>query len=483
MNVKFLPILLLLICKTFSLTLNLGNNHHAKPTHPPHQNSLQARFAKLQMAKQRYEQPHKTSDNFQRRRRLGESDDLDDKEYPRAFEMDDDDEEDEKEEQIRPVISRVEDRSTLNFETQEIRDAVSFIEFKISEINVLIQECINEQFELDIMADVFVVKHQCVGTTFQILYFNYREGMKKLKDILLELLKIKLQQLDDIYEDEANFFIDMLDQLIDMDYDLPQSILVAKRASRFYVSPRFFDSLITIARPELKAFHKIHKRLREARNEIQANLEAHEHKQEEYIENLEQKAEVYEAAEEPEQEPEEDEETEAENELEEVEDEPEESDVEEDESESPEEEEEGEEEEGEESQDADEESEPGESEAGDEQGSGAETEGDAEGGADKEAAGEGAVEKETAAEGSESQEGNETKPADGATGERKRKLIHTENSIHRNFYQKPTYTFKPWKAPNNSARKAAANSKVNALKMASNQIKFKNTNFRNKKHI
>lgn len=485
MNVKFLPILLLLLCKTFALTLNLSNIPHAKPIQSTHHVQPPNRFAKLQMVNHQYAHPNHSDDKLHKRR-LDETSELDDKEYPVAFE-EEEDSDDEPEVRPPPVIASVEDRSKLNFETQEIQDAINFIEFKMNEINVLIQECINEEFEKDIMADVFIVKHQCVGTTFQILYFNYREGVRKLKEILLELLKIKLQQLDDVYEDEANFFIDMLDQLIDMDYDLPQSILVAKRASRFYVSPRFFDSLITIARPELKAFHKIHKRLRQARNEIQANLEAHEHKQEEYIDNLEHKAEVYE------QEKPDEADIEEEPEEEEVEDEPEEEPAEMSE-------EMLEKEQDEEGQDTQEEQdqeeaetettgeEPVESEtAGGEEGKAAETGGEAEGSAEKEGASESTS--ETAAEkteGGEAKEGGEAPaptPAEAPAESRRRKLINSKYSIHQNFYKKPTYTFKPWKANSNLKGRVAANSKVHALQMAKNQIKFKTPNLRNRKHI
>ena len=203
MNVKFLSILLLLAGGALSATLQLGTVRR-----PP------------ASAVKRIARP---GGGFPARRGAmarslngedGEEGE-EEKQYPGLF---DEDEEEEAEGLSPPPTPDSPDEALakLNFETQEVQDAVGFIEFKMNEMNVLIQQCIDEQFEIDVMADVKVVKHECVGTTFQVLFFSYREGLRKLKDILLELLKIKLQQLDDIYEDEANFFIDLLNELIDM---------------------------------------------------------------------------------------------------------------------------------------------------------------------------------------------------------------------------------------------------------------------------
>lgn len=73
-----------------------------------------------------------------------------------------------------------------------------------------------------------------------------------------------------------NFFIDMIDLLVSNDYSIPDSIPVVKKAAKYYVSPTFFDDLLKIAKPEIDAFNDIHMRLKEARLDIQKNLEAHE---------------------------------------------------------------------------------------------------------------------------------------------------------------------------------------------------------------
>lgn len=178
----------------------------------------------------------------------------------------------------------------VDFETTEIKDAVAFIEFKMKEITSLVEECIANEYANDATADVKKIKHECVGSTFQILFFNYNEGMKKIKDLLMEILKLKLQNLKEDYEDETNFFLDILESLVAKDYSIPKSLELAKKASKYYVSPRYFDRLVQITQPEINAFTELHERLKEQRNEIQTNLDEKEENEESYIHTIERKA-------------------------------------------------------------------------------------------------------------------------------------------------------------------------------------------------
>jgi hypothetical protein len=179
----------------------------------------------------------------------------------------------------------------VNFETDEIKDALLFIEFKMSEINTLMTECINQQYEANLMAQSKDVKNLCVGLTFQILFYNYKEGMGKIKDILLELLKIKLQTLKEDYQDETNFFLDILENLIDKDYSILPSLEIARKASKYYVSPRYYERLVELAMPEINAFDSIHKRLKTARNQIQAVLDQKQKEEKSFLNDLKQHAE------------------------------------------------------------------------------------------------------------------------------------------------------------------------------------------------
>lgn len=178
----------------------------------------------------------------------------------------------------------------VNFETTEIQDVIAFIEFKMNEITALVEECIQQEYANDITASVAKIKHECVGSTYQILFFNYNEGLKKIKDVLMEILKLKLQNLKEDYEDETNFFLDILESLVNKDYTIPKSLELAKKASKYYVSPRYFDRLVALTNPEVQAFTVLHERLKEQRTKIQGDLDAKEQNEESYINTIERKA-------------------------------------------------------------------------------------------------------------------------------------------------------------------------------------------------
>lgn len=184
----------------------------------------------------------------------------------------------------------------LNFEAREITEAINFVEFKMNEINSLIQECIDNRFATSIMADIKQVRRECVGSSYQILINSYHESLKKIKEILLELIKIKLEHLQKDHDEETSFFLDVLDQLIDCDYSLPESLQIVKQSSQYYVSPRFFDKIIELSKAELQAFHEIHKRLRDARTDLQNSLESHVSQEEEHVELLESRGNTYDLA-------------------------------------------------------------------------------------------------------------------------------------------------------------------------------------------
>lgn len=73
----------------------------------------------------------------------------------------------------------------------------------MDEIVALTKECIEAKFEENIEINIVDIREECVGITFQILFFNYSEGVKKIKAILLEMLKLKLQALKDDFMEEA----------------------------------------------------------------------------------------------------------------------------------------------------------------------------------------------------------------------------------------------------------------------------------------
>lgn len=139
----------------------------------------------------------------------------------------------------------------------------------MDEIVALAKECIETKFEEDVTANVLNIREECLGLSFQILFINYKEGLRKIKVMLLEMLKLKLQALKDDFMEEAQYFLDLIDNLIEKDYSLLESFLAAKKAAKYYVSPRYFNQLVDVCWPYIQAFDKIHFKLRDQRNEIQ----------------------------------------------------------------------------------------------------------------------------------------------------------------------------------------------------------------------
>lgn len=178
----------------------------------------------------------------------------------------------------------------LKQERDEIKAAVGLIEYKLIEVNELIKECIEEQFTADYMADKLAILKECAGLNYQILFQNYREGMRRVKQIFLEILRRKMKSLDSAYEDEIEFFLDILEDFIDKDLKLKQSLEVSKEAAKYYVSASFYNELLKIADPELSALNAIHQRLHFSRKEVQDLINRKIAEREAYLENLRKEA-------------------------------------------------------------------------------------------------------------------------------------------------------------------------------------------------
>lgn len=163
------------------------------------------------------------------------------------------------------------------------------IEFKLTEINALMKECIEQEFKADVMSDSQSLMLSCTGLTYQILFHNFKDGMRKIKVIFLELLKKKMKSLDAEYDDEIDFFLDILEDFIDKDYKLSESLEISKKNVKYYVSPRFYDSLLDIAEPEIRAINAIHSRLKVSRKEVQEIIVKKMIERENYLRELDGK--------------------------------------------------------------------------------------------------------------------------------------------------------------------------------------------------
>ncbi len=87
----------------------------------------------------------------------------------------------------------VEEEETLDktLESEEIAAALELLEFKMTEINELMKECFENEFSANVMAEKDEILAECSGVTFQILFQNYKEALTKVKQIFIELLRIK----------------------------------------------------------------------------------------------------------------------------------------------------------------------------------------------------------------------------------------------------------------------------------------------------
>jgi len=186
------------------------------------------------------------------------------------------------------------------FEDQEMQNVLKFIEFKVNHIQELMENCINKQFTDDVMATVKSVKEFCVGLSFQILFEDYRDGLRAMKQSIMEVLHIKFEVLPRHFEDEIDFFFTLLEQFIDKDLALPKSLKVAKKGASYSVNTVHFDHLIKLSKREISTFDEIHKRIKKTRDKVAKMLEDEMVQQEAYVEDLTEQADAIKANEEEE---------------------------------------------------------------------------------------------------------------------------------------------------------------------------------------
>ena len=80
----------------------------------------------------------------------------------------------------------------------------------------------------------------------------------RVKQIFLQLIRIKLVNLDPEYDDEINFFLDLFETFIQKDFTLKKSLKLAEDSAKYFVSPRFYESLMELCAPEVAAITKLH---------------------------------------------------------------------------------------------------------------------------------------------------------------------------------------------------------------------------------
>lgn len=50
--------------------------------------------------------------------------------------------------------------------------------------------------------------------------------------------------MDPAYEDEVQYFLDILENFLEKDYDIEKSLKIAKKGAKYYVSEVFFNYLV-----------------------------------------------------------------------------------------------------------------------------------------------------------------------------------------------------------------------------------------------
>ncbi len=71
-----------------------------------------------------------------------------------------------------------------------------------------------------------------------------------------------------MYNEEVNYFMDMISEIIRMDYNLENSLKELLKAGRFYVSTHLLRKLIQMGQPEFKAFMEYWEDLRGKKFEL-----------------------------------------------------------------------------------------------------------------------------------------------------------------------------------------------------------------------
>lgn len=168
---------------------------------------------------------------------------------------------------------KIRDYLDVAWETEEITTVTNFIKFKLQEFIDLMTECVL-QCKSEAKLSVLDIKKECVGGSFDVLFRTYREGLNKVKHILYELVKMKLQTLNVMFDEEIAFFLDTLDQVVESDFAVAPTLKsVFARAAKYYVSPERLRVVVDASKPELKAFSELHDELRKMRVRCQLGID------------------------------------------------------------------------------------------------------------------------------------------------------------------------------------------------------------------
>lgn len=62
----------------------------------------------------------------------------------------------------------------------------------------------------------------------------------------MEMIKIKSEALYEDFDDETAYFLDVFEDFVDKDFNIPKSMKIARDKSQNFVSPHYFENLMKI---------------------------------------------------------------------------------------------------------------------------------------------------------------------------------------------------------------------------------------------
>ena len=79
----------------------------------------------------------------------------------------------------------------------------------------------------------------------------------------MELIRIKVLELDPEYDDEINYFLYILELFVNKHFLVQESLEASQEYATYHVSPNLYRSLIDINKPELDNLHEMLEKLKE----------------------------------------------------------------------------------------------------------------------------------------------------------------------------------------------------------------------------
>ena len=81
--------------------------------------------------------------------------------------------------------------------------------------------------------------------------------------------------------------MNLFEIFIEKDFNLKETLKLAEESAKFFVSPRFYESLMELCAPEIAAIAKLHKRLQESRKSVKTLIHEKLEERGKYLNSLE----------------------------------------------------------------------------------------------------------------------------------------------------------------------------------------------------